>query len=65
MDDDLQKDVYELLKMTIELIELVQLSGSKARFYTVILNGEDESLYTKFTKQYINEYSEEIREMMT
>lgn len=51
--------------MKVELIEITQLSGQKSHFYTVIIDGAEETLYTAFTKEHIGEYADEIREMMT
>lgn len=51
--------------MKIELIELTQLSGYKAHFYTIRINDEDDTLYAKFAKKYIADYPDEIKEMMT
>lgn len=51
--------------MTIELVKLSQFSGSKAQFYTVIVNGEEETLYTKFVKEHVSNHPDELRDMMT
>lgn len=51
--------------MKVEIIEITQLSGQKSHFYTVAINGAEESLYTAFTKEHISEYGEELKEMMT
>lgn len=51
--------------MTIELIKLSQFSGNKAHFYTVVVNGEEDTLYTKFVKEHIASHPDELRDMMT
>lgn len=51
--------------MTIEFLKLAQFSGNKARFYTVVVNGEEESLYTKFVKENLETHPDELRDMMT
>ncbi len=53
------------LNMTIEFLKLTQFSGNKARFYTVVVNGEEESLYTKFVKENLETHPNELRDMMT
>lgn len=46
--------------MEVKLVRIEQYSGDKAIFYSVIIDGEDETLFEKFLKENIGSFKGEL-----
>ena len=44
----------------VRLVRIEQYSGDKAIFYSVIVDGEDETLFEKFLKENIGSFKDEL-----
>lgn len=49
--------------MKFEIVEQTDLSGRKTRIYSIILHGEEATLYEKFFQEYFNEFPSEITDL--
>lgn len=50
--------------MEVKLVRIEQYSGDKAIFYSVIVDGEDETLFEKFLKENIGSFKD-VSNMIT
>lgn len=51
--------------MNFEIVELDDLTGSEATIYSIIPEGETETLFEKFVSEYLQFYQTEIMDMIT
>ena len=49
--------------MKFELVEQTGLSGAKTPIYSILMHGEEETLYEKFVRRYYPEYPDEITDI--
>lgn len=49
--------------MNYEIVELEQFSGNKAKVYSIIPEGEEETLFDKFVDEHIATYRDEIKDI--
>lgn len=50
--------------MKFEIVEMVPLSGSQAKVYSIIAEGQTETLFDQFIEDYSLVYKEEIKELL-
>ncbi len=50
--------------MNYEIVEMESYSGSKAKVYSIIPEGEVETLFEKFIDENIGEFKEEVKEIL-
>jgi hypothetical protein len=48
----------------IELVELGMFSGAKARFYSIIINEEESTLFEQFIEKHLQTHRNEINDML-
>lgn len=51
--------------MNYEIVELEDFSGDKAKIYSIIPEGEEESLFDKFLDENIKSYRKELKEILS
>ncbi len=49
--------------MNYEIVEIEQFSGSEAKVYSIIPEGEEITLYDKFIQDHINEFRSELKQI--
>jgi hypothetical protein len=47
-----------------EIVEMVPFSGSEAKVYSIIPEGEEETLFEKFVDEHIVSYKDEIKDIL-
>ena len=50
--------------MNYEIVELEDFSGNEAKIYSIIPEGEDETLFDKFVSEYTNESENEVKDII-
>lgn len=50
--------------MNYEIVEMDGLSGNAAKVYSIIPEGEDETLFEKFVAEYEKQFKEEIKDIL-
>ncbi|MFN4233242.1 MAG: hypothetical protein ACK4IK_00400 [Bacteroidia bacterium] len=50
--------------MNYEIVEMLPYSGSEATIYSIIPEGEDETLFEKFVDEYKESYKDEIKDIL-
>lgn len=50
--------------MKFEIVELTELSGPQAKIYSVVLDGEDGTLFDNFLQQYVRTHCLEVKDIL-